>query len=303
MSFLTSDEFPYPTPLMGALVPDSAFAAAYEEVSAVQRGLLKRCIAQLFSWYGRSTELVESAAVRHGSGLHSFSMSRPLDWTVLVMDGGGHSPVQFLAALLVPLLSGVDHVSVVRDVVDTPWDPAVLTAAELAGVETVFSSPDRTLLPTLVQDLSKKYLHGRVVSLGGGSLSRETFALAQAGGVLHTALQPVRRIGIWSEGSGSWDLQSLRFGQPYAEIVRCGAPDREESSSSCLNMSWPEFLDMDFKAVLVPAERIDTALERVPLVLGPGQESFWIWPRLTLETFRARSAGFGDTLAERFESV
>jgi hypothetical protein len=295
MSSLTSDEFPYPMSLAGALVPDSAFAAAYDELSAVQRGLLKRCIAQLFSWYGRSTQLVESAAVRHGSGLRSFSMSRPLDWTVLVMDEEGSSPVQFLAALIVPLLSGVNHVSVVRDVVDNPFDPALLTAAELAGVETVFSSPDRTLLPALVRGLSENYDHGRVVSLGGESLSKETFALAQAGGVLHTALQPVRRIGVWTEGNGSWDLQSLRFGQPHAEIVRCGSPDREESSTSWMKMSWPEFLDMEFKAVLVPAERIDNALERVPLALGPGQESFWIWPRLTLETFKAGSAGFCDT--------
>jgi hypothetical protein len=295
MSLVISTDFSLPAYAQDALVPEAAFARAYEEVSAKQRGQLKKCIAQLFSWYGRSAVREERKVISHDSGLRSFSRSTPVDWTVLALDEDLRSPLQLLGALLPPLLAGVRNVFIVRTV-GSPWNPALLTAAELAGVEMAFCSQDRSLLSRLVQDLSASHPQGRVISLGGASLSKESSVLTQANGIPRTDLQPVHRIGIWSEGSGAWDMQSLRFGHPLSEIILCRARGSNSASPEPVKeMSWSDFLDLGLKAVLVPEERIERAMDRVPLVLGPGQEGCWMWPSLDLHAFFTRSAGFCES--------
>jgi hypothetical protein len=294
MSVLMTAEQLIPEYALDALVPEADFERAYGVVPAPRLGLLKRCIAQLFAWYGRRTELEERSETLHGLGLRSFSASRPMDWTLLAAGEELDSPVQLLAALLPPLLSGVRQVLVVRTADTSHWSPSLLAAMELAGVEAVFSSPDRDFLPRLVQDLSRNGARGKVISFGGVPPCSDR-ALPR---VPHAVLESVQRLGLWSEGGVAWDLPALLFGTPRAEVVHCSPGGAGGSTAPAVETSWPEFLGMGFGAVLVPEERIEGALGRVPLVLGPGQECFWVWPSLHIESFMTRSAGFCDAQME-----
>lgn len=298
MAFDPTSGFHFPEYAVRASVQEDAFAAAYATVTDSQRGLLKKSIAQLLAWYGRSEDREIRKIVRHESGLASATMSRPLDWTILAVDETLASPAQFLAVLLVPLLAGVRQVLAVRTAQDSPWPPALLTSAELAGVETLLSSQDNGLLPNLVNDLSGSQPRGMVVALGQTPLSVATCAAVRDKEIAQAALKPVQRIGVWHEGGLAWDEEALGFAHPGTQLVHC----REVAASGAGTgkaVSWAEFLAMGFDAVLVPEHRLEAALGRVSLVLGPGQECFWAWPSLGPDSFRDRSAGFWEEQDER----
>jgi hypothetical protein len=273
-------------------IQDDSFAGAYLSVTDRQRGLLKKCIAQQFSWQGMATAVERSGQVRHASSLKIWHRSQPCKWVLVVVDGIDGSPAQLLAALLPPLLAGVPLVAALHR--SWQWSDAQLVAMELAGIETVFAAKGPDLLSMLIGELVSHSPRGSLVSLGSDGLAIDTFALSLSAGLGHVALRPARRFGMSAGPEPSWDLDALSFCHPGAELVSLpGDPSGSDGGLGPLSAIG----SADFDALLVPEDLAAEALEKARVALCPGQECFWAWPDLRMETFWNTAAGFGEVLA------
>jgi hypothetical protein len=276
-------------------VSEESFAGAYLIVTDMQRGLLKKCIAQQFSWQGMANALERTGYVRHSSPLKVWHRSRPRDWALVVLDETDGSPAQLLASLLPPLLAGVPLIAAFHR--SGQWSHAQLVAMELAGVEAVFSAKKPDFLEALAGELVSHSPRGILVSLGSDELARDTFSLSLDAGLGHVALRPARRLGIWGgAGQASWDLDAVGFCHPGVEMVRVtddpSAPAKEGGPGLLSGIDGAKF-----DALLVPEGLAGDALGRARLVLCPGQECFWAWPDVRMESFWTTAAGFGEDLA------
>jgi hypothetical protein len=272
-----------------SFLQDEPFAGAYRNVTDRQRGLLKKCIAQQFSWQGMANAVERSGQLRHASSLKVWHRSRPFDWVLVVVDALDGSPAQLLATLLPPLLAGVPLVAALHR--SGQWSDAQLVSMELAGIETVFAARGLDLLAMLTRELVTHSPRGMLVSLGSDGLAIDTFSLSLSAGLGHVALRPALRFGMSVGPEPSWDLDALGFCHPGAELVSLpGTPSAEDGGLGLLS----GIGRADFDALLVPESLAGDALRRARLVLCPGQECFWAWPELRMETFWTTAAGFGE---------
>lgn len=282
---------------------DLAFAAAYDVVSVQRRAWLKKCIARLHVWHGeeRTTGLERVATWRQG--FVSEERLEPLPWAMVTLDPGVLSPVRCLAAVLPPLLAGVGQTLVVRVHADKdeqdqrPWPARLLTAFELAGQEFVL---DLTAAQTakLARTLAVLTGPGLIVCLEESRDSaRPALAWlsdeARKAGVAVWRPRWDGRIGIWAPDGAAWDWDTLHWAHPDAVTTVWG--NRTEALPSGFTArkgKMSSFLKEAYTAAFVPSDAQAEALDRVPLVLGPGHEGCWLWPDLTLGLCRRRSVAW-----------
>jgi hypothetical protein len=154
-----------------------------------------------------------------------------------------------------------------------PWPEALLTTLELCGVETVCRLGSRSLTG----------LWPQLAALGQGAavlLDGAPRPGRDPGASLRLLSATVAGRALVQDGpEGAFDREALRFAQPDLALDEAGAAPQ---ASDALVMG----ADSGYDAVYVGDGRLDAVPDEVPLVLGPGRESCWLWPQLPPEAFR-----------------
>ncbi len=164
----------YPDWLDGHAVEDAAMGAAYEDMGAGGRAVLKTCIARLHLFWGER-EAFRTTTRTFRQGFCARVEEEPASFALFVCPGEYPHPAPFLAALLPALLAGVDAILPVfvspfaKDGASFgPVSPALLAALELAGIERAFVLDDKSTA-ALAEDLGGNRPGGRLVLLGAPS--------------------------------------------------------------------------------------------------------------------------------------
>ena len=185
---------------------DALFAAAWEEVGAQDRALMKTAIAWHFHRLGRCGGSGSGERISRGAGFGMRWQDRPAPWVLAALEEGFASPARLLAWLVPALLAGVAQVAVASP---CPPPPAILAALELAGIEDVFlASPDgmRRMLEDFAQDAGR----GRLVRFcGAGGAMDGLEARARQLGVPCQSVPAAPRIAILDQESAE-GMRELR---------------------------------------------------------------------------------------------
>ena len=272
------------------VVEDELFARAYESVSSHLRALLKTGIARLFEWYGPSRRVAGRETVSWRGGFDSVQDSTPADYAVVVFDSNLTSSARLLAAVVPALARGVRTVLAVR-LDGGEWPRAMLTGLELAGQD-------------LAVDLSADQVKGLLEELDASGANGVVLGVELAQGVFRSFRFPTRSIDficlkcdrdavVWMDDDEPFDLDALAFAQPDLSFaVHGAAPKLPSAGFQCGQNDFQGFLDSIREVAYAPASRVDEALNRAWLVLGPGQEGCWVWPQLRPEHFLFHSTAW-----------
>lgn len=309
---MTMKDSIFPQWIEGRFVSDTALQRAYERVSAVERSWLKTCIAQLHSVYGQSDTGSRCVETIHSQAYHSLFSTRPMSWSLVILDGSMASGPRSLAAILPPLLAGVQDVLIVRAAPSkSPWPHAMLAGIELAGVEQCAQLGQRALNELLLHLVApEQALHGP-----GLIIMPQPVALIRRDVLLHLAEAP--HCNLWRSGwSGEigvypeeieWDMEALTWAQPDA-VIRCHAPESYSGLAvfngvlpQTLALATPDrgaFLARHYAWAFAPRTMHKEVLEHGCLALGEGEEGCWLWPGLSPDIFVRFAAGVSRPILE-----
>lgn len=272
--------------LSSSLVPESAFDEAFDRLEPMDRAWIKKNIAQLHAIYSHGGCTSRREERGWSQGFQSRLKQKPFSRAVVCFSSGFLASPRLVAAVLPSLAAGVPRVCAVRiGGGGASWEPRLLGALELAGVEEVYD-PDRQAFrkwaKSMTQDSDTRFVFLEEPA--------EEHAIGSGGGG-PVSLPEVHRLGIWFEHEEGWDLERIRNAHPWAELLFGGpaAPSAEYQRERVVEGSPEELFAAEPDALCVPASLFDEALSRCCRVFGPGQEACWIWPELGRDTFQ-RSA-------------
>jgi len=220
---------------------------------------------------------------------------------MVALDADFRSPARLLAAILPPLLAGVEQVLVVRihyarkD--HSPWPARLLTACELVGQELALDlNPDQA--GALARTLAANSSAGLVLSLEEGRDPGKPAVgwlpvEARKAGVAVWRPRWDGRIGVWAPAKAEWDWDALLWAHPDAALTvwgnkRKGLPEGVATRKGDLSA----FLAQGYPAAFAPSDTQAEVLDGVALVLGPGHEGCWLWPDLEADLCRRRSVAW-----------
>jgi len=275
----TQDPF---APFADCLVSEEAFDWAFSRLGATERAWIKKNIAQLHTLYFDQAGGSSCWERSWSQGFYSRQEKTPCRASAVCFPADFHSPARMVAAVLPPLASGAKRFCAVRvGTGDPSWDPILLGALELAGVEEVYDMDPERYRQWLEMAGGDPSVRLELLEDEQGILDREG---GLAGGALR--LPPVRELGIWFQESGQWDLAALQSAHPGIRLM-CGSAEK-----SCLPQgektflgSLSEFAAQGFDALYVPKHLFREAMAHCCRVLGPGQEGCWIWPEISGQHF------------------
>ncbi|MCT4533870.1 hypothetical protein [Halodesulfovibrio sp.] len=264
------DDSFFPEWLESFLIDDERFGSAYDAVPDNRRAWLKTTIARLHVLHGTPQVTWDRQENHWRQGHVSIAETRPVDWTVVVVDSEYASGVRLLAAAMMPLLSGVEDILVVFSG-ETQVAPECLAALELAGIETAVQL-DAEKTAAFLQEITAEDASGRLLAVG-----RAAGKAVQSAGVLSNGLRAwfepqYDTIGVISGGTIDRDL--LAWAHPDFTIVDVAAENVATISS--------------LAAVCCEADIVDSVSDSVPVSLGAGQEGCWVWADLLPQWFMHR---------------
>ena len=272
----------WPEAMEQGRVADDVFAAAYARTGDGRRAWIKTGLAAVYAAVGGPRPVWTQ---RHDSLGHDLLLTTedlPLDFVVIVCGRDFLSPARLVAAVVPALCARVPDIAVVR--LGASWPGPLLTALELCGVEMACRLPAREL-PRLLAELPGKG-RGAVVVLGEIALPpRLPLALA-----VHPA-RIAGRAGVFGPGETDFDLDALTFAHPDMAFVRHDGPCPDLPAWTAGQGGLADAADYGYDAVYVAPQPGFSDLPAAPLVLGPGRETFWLWPHLPCEAFRVRRLG------------
>lgn len=283
--------FSFPDWLTELIPDDELFARAYEDISDQRRALMKTNIARLYDWYGPRKDTL-GASIRHWhSGFESKQVYSAVDFAVVLFDGSLLSPARLLAALVPALAGGVKNVLAAR-VSGGPWRKAVLTGLELAGQELVVDV-NEVQARRLFDELRNSNHTGAVTVLGPKAAVIKTSELQAASRISFWRPRFSRAAVVWMDDESTFDLEALAFVHPDIVFSVFGAePELPADNFSYEGDGFDDFLNAIMDVAYLPAERMDQALAKAKVVLGPGQEGCWVWPDLHPEHFQFHSTAW-----------
>ncbi len=266
-------------PIRQNAVSDELFAGAYESLDDWQRGWLKKCVAQLYTWYHSPPKDCSAYECVWKTGFFSLSSCRPRQWAMILVHQEVPSPAQVLAAAFPPLMAGIDELFVVIVNHNEYVNYGTLTGLELSGIENVFHcSPKETT--RFLESLISTQEPGLVVSLGADCFfSGDLRSFIFSSNIRFVHLRPPERVGLWIEETQDWHFEILKFIYPgllfevWGQINISPPPDWSLATGD-----WSQFLAEGYDLLYVPSNCVREALSYAPMVLGPGQESCWLWP-------------------------
>lgn len=262
----------WPPAMERGKVGDAAFARAYASVPDLDRARIKTGIAAVFAACGGPMPRLRRNEAALGHDLVLTRSDAPLDFAVIVCGPRFASPARLVAAVLPALCARVPEVAAVR--VGGAWPQELLVALELCGVETACRLGPRALASVWPQLAAQG--SGALVLLDGAPRP----ALAACPGIArHDAV--TRGKALVADGpEGRLDREALAFAQPDLELV----------DAASLAGDAPATLAKDaiseYDAVYVDDGADPAFAEAASLRLGPGRETFWLWPQLPPEAFR-----------------
>lgn len=264
----------YPDWLDRTLIPDEAFASAYGAVSAPHRALFKTTIARLHALLGpqRDPEILSSRTLTQGADVAVVDSAAS---HAVVLFDARTSPVFVLAALLPAYLAGVPNVLAVH-VGDTLPDAAMLTALELAGQEDVAAVDSQRCLNLLAQIGTAAGVRVCVT----GRHDSSAVPVPEVSGLRLWRADVPERLGIWADPRAQVDEEVVRFCHPHLPLDLWGDAPRARGRDI------REFFACPYGAFFVPDELLLDAVNAGGLALGPGEESVWVWPDLSVAFFR-----------------
>ena len=262
----------WPPAMERGRVGDAAFARAYARVPDLDRARIKTGIAAVFAACGSPMPRLRRSEAVLGHDLVLTRSDAPLDFAVIVCGPRFASPARLVAAVLPALCAGVPEVAAVR--VGGAWPQELLVALELCGVETACRLGPRALAGMWALLAAKG--SGALVLLDGAPRP----ALAACPGiVLHEAVTCGKAL-VSDSPQERLDREALAFAQPDLEFV----------DAASLPGDAPDALAQGavsgYDAVYAGSGADPAFAEAAPLCLGPGRESFWLWPQLPPEAFR-----------------
>lgn len=272
--------------LSDRLLPESAFDEAFDRVDPVSRAWIKKNISQLHSMYSHGGCPGRRVDLEWSQGFQSRMEERPFAGAAVCFPSRLLASPRLVAAVLPPLAAGVQRCCAVRfGARGEQWDPLLLAALELAGIEEVYEAdPEgfQAWVANLGQDSGTRlvFLEEPEAARGAG---------ASCGGPV--LLPAVAKLGLWFEEPEQWDLEALRIAHPRAELLVGGpaAPKAEYPRERVVEGSAEELFAAGPDALYVPPSLFREAASRCSRVLGPGQEGCWIWPELAPESFLKRT--------------
>lgn len=268
------------------LVPESAFDEAFDRIDPVNRAWIKKNIAQLHTMYSHRECTGRKVDLDWSQGFQSRMEERPFARVAVCFPSHLLASPRLVAAVLPPLAAGVQRCSVVRiGARGEQWEPLLLAALELAGIEEVFD-PDPERFQTWVANLGQDS-GTRLVFLEEAEAARG--AVGNYGGPI--LLPAVAKLGLWFEEPEQWDLEALRTAHPAAGLLFGGpaAPKAEYPRERVMEGSSEELFAAGPDALYVPPSLFREASSHCSRVFGPGQEGCWVWPELVPESFLKRT--------------
>ncbi|MHC1789174.1 hypothetical protein [Solidesulfovibrio sp.] len=274
----------WPEAMEHGRIDDAAFAAAYARSTDTQRAWIKTGLAAVYAALGGPMPASRLRRDALGHNLLLTDQDVPLDYVVIVCGRDFLSPSRLAAAVVPALCARVAEVAAVR--VGGVWPRPLLTTLELCGVETACRVAGRDLVGLLAALPAKG--RGAVVVLGGLRLPT---AIPAAVEVYEARI--ARRAGVFAERDAAFDTDALDFAHPDMAFFQHGGvcPDRPSWASGPGGLA--EALPLGYDAVYAAPARVSEALAAAPLVLGPGRETFWLWPKLPPRIFRVRRLAAG----------
>ena len=278
------------------LLAKDSFSRAYHNVSQENRALLKKHIADLSKWYNFNNFPLktETSIQSWTQGWKTLISKSPADCVLVPLPAEFSSPAQLLSTVLPPRIAGVSQVMVFKLTEEIGyWPDSLLLALELAGIEEVFDfSPKQA--KSLLQEITSQGTETKLLC------SVDKFSMFNPQNLdfqLDTIpLYPPSKCGIWLDGHVTPDLHALEFAHPdlYLQLFapETGFLDAISDEYNKQKSTWQQFCSQDFDIVFAPESFHMELINRFPLVLGPGQECFWIWPELLLQRFETRKLAF-----------
>jgi len=278
----------WPAPLEQGRVADAAFAAAYARSTDLQRAWIKTGLAAVYAALGGPLPTSRQRRELLGHDLALTEDDAPLDFVVVLCGRDFLSPARLVAAVVAALCARAGDVAAVR--VGGAWPKPLLTALELCGVETASRIGSRDL-PGLFADLPVKG-RGAVVVLGDVPLPPR---LPQ-GIAVHT-LRIAGRAGIFDQDD-RFDADALAFAHPDMAFFAHGGRCPELPPFAAGQGELAQAAANGYDAVYAAPQHLPQALTAAPLALGPGRETFWLWPQLPPELLRVRRLSAAVSAAE-----
>ena len=262
----------WPPAMERGRVADAAFARAYGRVPDLDRARIKTGIAAVFAACGGPLPRLRRSEAALGHDLVLTRSDAPLDFAVIVCGPRFASPARLVAAVLPALCARVPEVAAVR--VGGAWPQELLVTLELCGVETACRLGPRALAGVWPQLAAKG--SGALVLLDGAPRP----ALAACPGlVLHEAVTRGRAL-VADGPQERFDREALAFAQPDLALI--DAASLPDDALDCLAKGAISGYD----AVYAGSGADPAFADAAPLRLGPGRETFWLWPQLPPEAFR-----------------
>ena len=283
---MTQTPFAFPDWINELVPDDELFARAYADISDVNRAWMKTSIARLYDWYGPRND-TRGECLRHWrAGFDTRTTCDVVDFAVVLFDNSLLSPARLLASLVPALAGGVKHVLAARVSDGAPWRKAILTGLELAGQELVVDMTD-IQARQLFNELRETNRSGSVVVLGPKAAVIKSSELTAASRISFWRPRFSRSAAVWMDREDSFDLDALAFTHPDIIFSVFGVETELPADNfSHEGEGFDDFLEAIMDVAYLPTDRMDHALRRAKLVLGPGQEGCWIWPDLHPEHFQ-----------------
>lgn len=285
----------FPGWLDGQLVPDAKFARAYDSLGDAGRGLLKRVIAAHFALNPPAASLATTRLDVLRCGLTVAADATPLDYALIVCDGGMDAPAFLLPALVPALCSGIAEVLVVRLGKAGGISRSTLAACELAGQERVAGLGPQQL-EALLAHLATSAQNGVVIHADTPAVRKVLArpglgALLSCPGIRRIALPMPTRCGVWSDGEDSMPLDCISqlYGPiPFAQGGLEGEGEHE----------FEDFSAYARDLLLVPDSRVNRLFLAVEqgarVTVSRSQLGLWLWPQISAATFLSLSTIFSS---------
>jgi hypothetical protein len=267
----------WPAVMESGRVPDAAFAAAYARVPDRHRAWIKMGLAAMYAACGGPMPLSLREEASLGHDLRLARLETPLDFAVILCGPACVSPVRLLAAVVPALCARVPDIAVVR--AGAPWPHGLLTALELCGVETVCRVGARDVAG-LWSALAGKGQGGVVLLDGFAAPGKTPDALRLL------SARIAGRAGVFPETGAEFDRDALAFAHPDMTFCVHGETQPTSPPFAAATGTLAEATALGYDAVYAGGTALAAAQMAAPLVLGPGRETFWLWPQLSPAAFR-----------------
>ena len=284
--------FSFPDWINPFIPDDGLFAQAYQGIKDNERAWLKTSIARLHDWCVPRKDVAGEDLRRWEAGFETRKRFEPVDFAVVLFDDSLLSPARLLAALMPALAGGVRQVLAARVGEGGPWRKAVLTGLELAGQEFVVDL-DESRARCLLNDLRETDRPGAVAVLGPKAAVVWTGEQHSASRMAFWRPRFSRMASVWMDDSSTFDLDVLAFMHPDILFSVHGAEVALPTPNfSRVEGGFDDFLAAVGDVAYLPSERMEHALGKAKLVLGPGHEGCWIWPDLHPNLFQFHSTAW-----------